>query len=187
MSVHDIAKLRGRLVLLESTALEALKRVTSMRELAAWERVFILGQPPYPRGGALFTTLITKVEILEWLGDSDLPIKCLLVDVGYHRWLKEDQEQAERYSGVWTGHVEPVPGGYQVWIEAETEPEPSPRDLLERAQVLASQWHELGGQTDVAGLGSLRELDAARGEIETDLAEILMALLPTLARLAGEM
>ena len=143
----DIAKLRGRLVLLEQEALQALEQVASMTQLWAWRRLYILGKGPMPRGDALYTTHFDNGEILKW-HIGDLTIGSELVDEAYCRWRDEDREQAELYADVWTGRVETVLGGFQVWIEAEDAESPPQeaqsrartRATLQRAKELADHW-----------------------------------------------
>lgn len=194
MNTPEMQKLRGQLVLLEKRALAALDRVSSLEELQAWKRVYIEGESPAPEG-ALFSTFITNEEILTWEPAGDLPIAAELADEAYCRWQDENREQAERYCGVWDGHVQAAPGGYHVWIEPESpqvgaaealpeEGEPTPTGLMSQAQELVKRWHALGAQSDKVSLSGLRELDVERTEVEAELADIFITLLPAIMQLA---
>lgn len=114
-----IEQWRGRIVLLEKTALAALEQVSSMEELQAWKRVYIEGRPPAP-AGALFSTFVTSGEILDWEMHEVTSIRAELADEAYCRWLEQDRERAREYSDAWVGHVVVTPDGYHVWIETET-------------------------------------------------------------------
>jgi hypothetical protein len=119
MSASDIANLKGKLVLLGQQALAALDQVETVEQLQTWRKIYIEGKPPHP-ATALFSTFVSTKELLDWDGDDGLPVRCALLDGAYSRWYGQDAAQAESYSGAWCGHVEAVPGGYHVWIEAET-------------------------------------------------------------------
>jgi hypothetical protein len=86
----DMTKLRGQLVLLEQEALQTLEQVTTMEQLQVWRSLYILGQEPPPRKGALFSVFLRSEEVLDWTPSSAMPIAVELVDEAYARWRDQD-------------------------------------------------------------------------------------------------
>lgn len=118
MSVTDIVKLRGRIVLLEQEALAALDNVRSVEELRDWRKVYIEGKSPVLKD-ALYSEFFSTGDILDWTDGSGMTIRQMIGDETFFRWMEKEPIRAADYEGACEAHVTVVPGGYQAWLMAE--------------------------------------------------------------------